>query len=258
MTSDGSSARASADRGRPSNSGISPNRSPRSIRAITDSRPSIDRLAMAMRPDTTTNSSVGLVALGEQHVAPVERAHRRGRRRWRRSRRAQIGEQLDGGEQVSIDHAAMLSGPWGLRGRGHASAPVDRPSVGAVGSGRAAICGRRAPIPTLEGIRSSVLRFGSTMSFDVGDKVVYPHHGAAVIERREMKVAFGEEKEYLVLRLAYGDLTADGARPTTPTRSGCATSSTTKRSRRCSPCCARRRRGCRPTGRGASRTTSRS
>ena len=45
------------------------------------------------------------------------------------------------------------------------------------------------------------------MSFDVGDKVVYPHHGAAVIESREKKTAFGEEKEYLVLRLAYGDLT---------------------------------------------------
>ena len=45
------------------------------------------------------------------------------------------------------------------------------------------------------------------MSFDVGDKVVYPHHGAAVIEKREKKSAFGEEKEYLVLRLAYGDLT---------------------------------------------------
>jgi CarD family transcriptional regulator len=44
------------------------------------------------------------------------------------------------------------------------------------------------------------------MSFEVGDKVVYPHHGAAVIERREMKVVMGEEKEYLVLRLAYGDL----------------------------------------------------
>ena len=26
-------------------------------------------------------------------------------------------------------------------------------------------------------------------SFDVGDKVVYPHHGAAVIERREQKEA---------------------------------------------------------------------
>jgi CarD family transcriptional regulator len=46
------------------------------------------------------------------------------------------------------------------------------------------------------------------MSFDVGDKVVYPHHGAAVIERRETKEAFGEEKEYFVLRLSYGDLTA--------------------------------------------------
>ncbi|HEY6531276.1 MAG TPA: CarD family transcriptional regulator [Acidimicrobiales bacterium] len=45
------------------------------------------------------------------------------------------------------------------------------------------------------------------MTFDVGDKVVYPHHGAAVIERREKKSAFGEEKEYLVLRLSYGDLT---------------------------------------------------
>ena len=46
------------------------------------------------------------------------------------------------------------------------------------------------------------------MSFDVGDKVVYPHHGAATVERREKKSFFGEEKEYLVLRLAYGDLTA--------------------------------------------------
>jgi CarD family transcriptional regulator len=45
------------------------------------------------------------------------------------------------------------------------------------------------------------------MSFDVGDNVVYPHHGAATIERRETKEAFGEQREYFVLRLAYGDLT---------------------------------------------------
>jgi CarD family transcriptional regulator len=45
------------------------------------------------------------------------------------------------------------------------------------------------------------------MAFDVGDKVVYPQHGAATIVRREMGEAFGEEKEYLVLRLSYGDLT---------------------------------------------------
>jgi CarD family transcriptional regulator len=45
------------------------------------------------------------------------------------------------------------------------------------------------------------------VAFEVGDKVVYPHHGAAVVERRETKTVFGEEREYLVLRLAYGDLT---------------------------------------------------
>ena len=45
------------------------------------------------------------------------------------------------------------------------------------------------------------------MSFDVGDKVVYPHHGAAVIERKENREVFGSTREYLVLKLAYGDLT---------------------------------------------------
>ena len=45
------------------------------------------------------------------------------------------------------------------------------------------------------------------MSFDVGDKVVYPHHGAAEVVSREMVDAFGEEREYLVLQLAYGELT---------------------------------------------------
>jgi CarD family transcriptional regulator len=45
------------------------------------------------------------------------------------------------------------------------------------------------------------------MSFDVGDKVVYPHHGAAVIEKREKREAFGSVREYLVLKVAFDDLT---------------------------------------------------
>ncbi|MGI8759106.1 MAG: CarD family transcriptional regulator, partial [Acidimicrobiales bacterium] len=45
------------------------------------------------------------------------------------------------------------------------------------------------------------------MSFKIGDHVVYPHHGAAVIERTEMREAFGGQTEYLVLRMAHGDLT---------------------------------------------------
>ena len=45
------------------------------------------------------------------------------------------------------------------------------------------------------------------MSFRVGDKVVYPHHGAAIIQGLEEKELYGVKKEYFILRLAYGDLT---------------------------------------------------
>jgi CarD family transcriptional regulator len=45
------------------------------------------------------------------------------------------------------------------------------------------------------------------LKFDVGDRVIYPHHGAAMIMQRESRTAFGEEKEYLILQTAHGDLT---------------------------------------------------
>lgn len=45
------------------------------------------------------------------------------------------------------------------------------------------------------------------MAYEVGDTVVYPHHGAAVVERKESREVAGETNEYLVLRLTYGDLT---------------------------------------------------
>jgi len=45
------------------------------------------------------------------------------------------------------------------------------------------------------------------MSFDVGDKVVYPHHGAAIIQRRELREVSGADREYLVLHMAFDDLT---------------------------------------------------
>ena len=45
------------------------------------------------------------------------------------------------------------------------------------------------------------------MTYKPGDRVVYPHHGAAVIEKKEKRTAFGEEKEYFVLRMAHGEMT---------------------------------------------------
>jgi CarD family transcriptional regulator len=45
------------------------------------------------------------------------------------------------------------------------------------------------------------------MSFKVGDAVVYPHHGVAVIEGRQHRIAFGQNRDYLVMKVAHGDLT---------------------------------------------------
>ena len=45
------------------------------------------------------------------------------------------------------------------------------------------------------------------MSFEIGQTVVYPHHGAAKIEEISTRIIRGEEKTYLTLRVSQGDLT---------------------------------------------------
>ena len=45
------------------------------------------------------------------------------------------------------------------------------------------------------------------MNFKIGDTVVYPHHGAALVEAIEVRTIKGVEKEYLVLKVGHGDLT---------------------------------------------------
>ena len=44
------------------------------------------------------------------------------------------------------------------------------------------------------------------MVFKVGETVVYPHHGAARIEEIKKRTVRGEEKLYLKLKVAQGDL----------------------------------------------------
>lgn len=45
------------------------------------------------------------------------------------------------------------------------------------------------------------------MGYSVGDTVVYPHHGAGVIESTQQRELDGRPCDYLVLRMTYGDLT---------------------------------------------------
>ncbi|MDO4732514.1 MAG: CarD family transcriptional regulator [Bacillota bacterium] len=42
--------------------------------------------------------------------------------------------------------------------------------------------------------------------FEIGEKVLYPVHGAGIIEAIEQREILGEERSYYVLRLSTGDL----------------------------------------------------
>ncbi|MBM7853798.1 CarD family transcriptional regulator [Desulfohalotomaculum tongense] len=42
--------------------------------------------------------------------------------------------------------------------------------------------------------------------FNIGDKVVYPMHGAGIIEAIEEKEVLGEKRKYYILRLPMGDM----------------------------------------------------
>ena len=42
--------------------------------------------------------------------------------------------------------------------------------------------------------------------YDIGDKVVYPMHGAGIIEAIEQNMIMGEVKKYYVLRIPVGDM----------------------------------------------------
>lgn len=42
--------------------------------------------------------------------------------------------------------------------------------------------------------------------FDVGDKVVYPNHGAGTIVEIETKQILGEEKKYYIMKLPIGEM----------------------------------------------------
>jgi len=44
------------------------------------------------------------------------------------------------------------------------------------------------------------------MDYNIGDKIVYPVHGAGVIESIEDREIMGEKKEYYIMRMPIGDM----------------------------------------------------
>jgi len=45
------------------------------------------------------------------------------------------------------------------------------------------------------------------IDFEIGDDVVYPHHGAGQVLKKEVKKMFGEEREYLTIKILHNDMT---------------------------------------------------
>jgi CarD family transcriptional regulator len=45
------------------------------------------------------------------------------------------------------------------------------------------------------------------IKFKVGDKVVYPHHGAGKVLKKEKKIMLGEKREYLTIKILHNDMT---------------------------------------------------
>ena len=45
------------------------------------------------------------------------------------------------------------------------------------------------------------------IEFEIGDNVVYPHHGAGKVLRKEVKDVLGERREYLTIKILHNDMT---------------------------------------------------
>jgi CarD family transcriptional regulator len=43
--------------------------------------------------------------------------------------------------------------------------------------------------------------------YKVGDKVVYPHHGAGTVVKKEVREVLGEKREYLTIKILHNDMT---------------------------------------------------
>jgi CarD family transcriptional regulator len=52
-----------------------------------------------------------------------------------------------------------------------------------------------------------VERDAAQTTYEVGDHVVYPHHGAGKVLRKEVKEVLGEKREYLTIKILHNDMT---------------------------------------------------
>src|SRR3569623_1876922 len=52
-----------------------------------------------------------------------------------------------------------------------------------------------------------ITREAECIDFSIGDNVVYPHHGAGQVVKKEEKTILGETREYLTIKILHNDMT---------------------------------------------------
>ena len=58
-------------------------------------------------------------------------------------------------------------------------------------------------------VKATDTDIGEASLFDIGDKVVYPHHGAGTVVRKEKREVLGETREYLTIQILHNDMTVN-------------------------------------------------
>jgi CarD family transcriptional regulator len=86
---------------------------------------------------------------------------------------------------------------------------VSRRSTSWTDTYRPRAAARRTPIPevvedTIEDLEVVEIE---NIDFEIGDNVVYPHHGAGKVLKKEAKEIFGEKRQYLTIKILHNDMT---------------------------------------------------
>jgi CarD family transcriptional regulator len=59
------------------------------------------------------------------------------------------------------------------------------------------------------GVERTTHERGGSALYKVGDKVVYPHHGAGTVVKKEARTVLGEKREYLTIKILHNDMTVN-------------------------------------------------
>src|SRR6185437_2775871 len=172
--------------------------------------------AARLRPQVEHARLPGLAARlprARAHPATAQDRGCRDRRRVRRSRRAARGHRR---------RARGGRGSWGDQSEGHSRGPApaagDQPrrSLPAdlkTGRAQRAAETKENTIPP-QATQDEVLedeievtREVEFIEFELGDHVVYPHHGAGKVLKKEEMEMLGERREYLTIKILHNDMT---------------------------------------------------